>query len=127
MYILRAYINDLDDESVGWLGALKDPALREVIGLVHRRPEYNWTAEELAAEVGMSRSALFVKFKESVGESPIEYLTRWRIHVATRLLREEGASVAAAGRQVGYQTEAAFSNAFLRVMGVRPGAYRRVA
>ena len=62
-----------------------------------------------------------------MGETPAEYLTRWRIHIATRLLREEGCSVAVTARRVGYGTEAAFSNAFVRVMGVRPGAYKRSA
>ncbi len=111
----------------GWLGALKDPAIREAIGLIHRRPSYQWTAEELAGAAGLSRSAFFSRFRRTVGETPTEYLTRWRIHLATKLLREEDCSVAAAGRQVGYATEAAFSNAFLRVMGVRPGAYRKAA
>ena len=65
------------------------------------------------------------RFRAGVGETPAEYITRWRIHSATRLLREDGLSVAATARRVGYGTEAAFSNAFLRVMGVRPGAYKK--
>ena len=127
VYMLRAYINGLDSGVGGWLGALKDPALREAIGLMHRRPSYQWTAEELADAAGLSRSAFFARFRRTVGETPAEYLTRWRVHLATKLLREDDYSVAAAGRQVGYATEAAFSNAFLRVMGVRPGAYRKAA
>ena len=75
----------------------------------------------------MSRSAFFSRFRETVGETPGEYLTRWRIHTATRLLREEDLSVAATARRVGYRTEASFSNAFVRVMGMRPGAFRRAA
>ena len=127
VFLLRAYIEDLDASETGWLAALRDPGLREAIGQIHRRPEHRWTAEELAHHAGMSRSAFFRRFREVVGETPAEYLTRWRIHVASRLLREEGYSVAAAGRKVGYGTEAAFSNAFLRVVGQRPGAYRRAA
>lgn len=125
--LLRAYIRDLEPGEAGWLGALGDPGLREAIGQIHRRPEYPWTAGELAEFAGLSRSAFFTKFGELVGETPAEYLTRWRIHLAARQLREEGISVAAAGRRVGYRTEAAFSNAFLRVMGLRPGAYRASA
>ena len=127
VYMLRAYINGLDSGVGGWLGALKDPALREAIGLMHRNPEYQWTAEELAEAASLSRSAFFARFRRTVGETPAEYLTRWRVHLATKLLREDDYSVAAAGRQVGYATEAAFSNAFLRVMSVRPGAYRNAA
>ncbi len=125
--VLRAYINGLEPGEGGWLGALNDPAVREAIGAIHRKPGYPWTAMELAHTAGLSRSAFFARFRETVGEAPAEYLTRWRIHLATKLLREENLSVGATGRQVGYGTEAAFSNAFLRVMGIRPGAYRRAA
>ncbi|NND04545.1 MAG: helix-turn-helix transcriptional regulator, partial [Acidimicrobiia bacterium] len=71
--------------------------------------------------------SFFSRFKGLVGEPPLQYLTRWRVHVASRLLREDGATVSTAARRVGYATDAAFSNAFKRVMGVRPGAYRRAA
>lgn len=125
--LLRVYIRGLEPGAGGWLGALRDPGIREAIGQIHRRPEYPWTGEELARLAGFSRSAFFTKFGELVGETPAEYLTRWRIHLGARMLREDGISVAAAGRQVGYRTEAAFSNAFLRVMGIRPGAYRAAA
>lgn len=122
--LLRAYIRGLEPGEGGWLGALGDPGIREAMGQIHRHPEHPWTAAELADVAGLSRSAFFAKFKEAVGETPADYLTRWRIHLAARGLKEDGISVAAAGRQVGYRTEAAFSNAFLRVMGMRPGAYR---
>ena len=127
VYLLRAYIEDLDPSERGWLAALRDPALREAIGQIHRRPDHSWTAEELAEAARMSRSAFFKRFREVVGETPAEYATRWRIHLAAKLLRQGDYSVAAAGREVGYGTEAAFSNAFLRVMGQRPGAYRKAA
>ncbi len=125
--LLRAYIRGLEPGDGGWLGALRDPGIREAIGQIHRRPEHPWTAAELARVAGLSRSAFFARFRETVGETPADYLTRWRIHLSARQLREEDISVAAAGRRVGYRTEAAFSNAFLRVMGVRPGAYRAAA
>lgn len=127
VYVLRQYINALPESDVGWLAALRHPPIREALGLIHRYPDRNWAAEELAQTVGMSRSAFFARFRQTVGETPGEYLTRWRIHNATRLLREENLSVAATARRVGYLTEASFSNAFMRVMGIRPGAYRRAA
>lgn len=123
--LLREYINQLPAAAVGFLGALRDPQIQLALGLLHRRPDHQWTAAELANAVGMSRSTFFARFKEMVGETPSDYLTRWRVHLGTRLLREEDASVASTARAVGYSTEAAFSNAFLRVMGTRPGAYKR--
>ncbi len=125
--VLRDHIDRLAPGEGGWLGALRDPLIRDALGLIHRSPEIPWTAAALAETVGLSRSAFYARFSEAVGETPGEYVIRWRMHLATRLLREEGCSVAATARLVGYRTEAAFSNAFLRVMGVRPGAYKRAA
>ncbi len=127
VYVLRNYITTLDEGEGGWLGGLRDPIVAEALGLIHRRPEHGWTVEELARAVGLSRSSFHQRFRRAVGEPPAEYLTRWRVHLAARLLRDEGCSVAAAARRVGYATEAAFSNAFVRVMGTRPGAYKRAA
>jgi AraC-like DNA-binding protein len=127
IHVLREYIRNLPDGEVGWLAALRDPEIAAALGLIHARPEHPWSAQELASAVGLSRSTFFNRFKRLVGETPAQYLTRWRIHLATRMLREEGASVTATARRVGYATDAAFSNAFVRVMGLRPGAYRRAA
>lgn len=127
VYVLRSYVEQLPAGEGDWLAALKDPPIREALGLIHRSPERPWTAAELADLVGMSRSGFFGRFRDSVGQTPAQYLTRWRIHLATRYLGEEGLSVSAVAHRVGYATEAAFSNAFKRVMGVRPGAYRRAA
>jgi AraC-like DNA-binding protein len=125
VYVLRNYINSLSEGEGGWLSGLKDPQVADALGLIHRRPEHPWTVDELAESVGLSRSALHGRFRATVGETPATYLTRWRVHLATRLLTEEGRSVAAASRMVGYGTEASFSNAFVRVMGIRPGAYKQ--
>ena len=127
VYVLRTYINSLSDDNPSWLSGLRDPAIAHALGLIHREPNGAWSVETLAESVGLSRSAFHAKFRSTVGETPADYLTRWRIHLAARLLREEGCSVGAAARRVGYGTEAAFSNAFVRVMGMRPGAYKRAA
>lgn len=95
--------------------------------MLHGQPDRAWTANDLATAVGMSRSAFFARFRDLVGETPSAYLTRWRVQLAIRMLRDEGRSVAAVGHTVGYRTEAAFSNAFVRVMGIRPGAFKRAA
>lgn len=127
VYVLRGYVEGHPDVDGSWLSGLRDPNIAEVLAAIHGKPAHPWTAEALAGVAGLSRSAFFSRFKGHVGEPPAEYLTRWRIHLATRLLREENCSVAVTARRVGYGTEAAFSNAFMRVVGVRPGAYRRSA
>ncbi len=127
VYVLRHHVAELPDGEGGWLGALKDPPIREALGLIHREPGRSWTAADLASIVGMSRSSFFKRFAAAVGETPAQYLTRWRIHLATRLLRTGELSVSAVAHEVGYATEAAFSNAFYRMVGMRPGAYRRAA
>jgi AraC-like DNA-binding protein len=127
VYLLRDYIDALENGEGGWLGGLRDPHITEALALIHGHPEREWTAQSLASAAGLSRSVFFSRFKALIGETPAEYLTRWRIHLATRMLREENCSVAVAASRVGYSTEAAFSNAFVRVMGIRPGAFRRSA
>ncbi len=121
--ILRRYLEQTGSSAEGWLAALQDPALAAALRLIHEHPDRSWTAAGLASEVGMSRSSFFARFKDRVGEPPTEYLTRWRMHLAGQRLRE-GESVATTARAVGYANEASFSNAFLRLTGLRPSEYR---
>ena len=97
---------------------------RRALTLVHRQPEREWTVASLAAELAMSRSAFAARFTELVGEPAMQYVTRWRMLVALDVLRTEGASVAELAGRLGYQSEAAFSRAFKRVVGVSPGSIR---
>lgn len=127
VYALRSHIDALPDGHGGWLSGLKDPVVAAALGSIHRQPQVAWTTAALAATVGTSRSSLHERFRTAVGETPAEYLKRWRVHLAMRMLRDENISVGAAARRVGYGTEAAFSNAFVRVVGVRPGAWKRDA
>ena len=127
VHALRSHVESLPGGAGGWLGGLNDPVVADALRAIHAAPDHAWTTGELAAIVGSSRSAFHRRFHEVVGQTPADYLTRWRIHVATRILRSERASVAVTARRVGYRTEAAFSNAFVRVMGMRPGAYKKAA
>ncbi|MCA9713575.1 MAG: AraC family transcriptional regulator [Myxococcales bacterium] len=112
----------------GWLRGLTDPHVGHALGLVHREPSRPWTAASLAAEVGLSRSGLFDRFSELVGEPPTRYLTRWRMHVASVALRtEQQLSVAEVADRVGYTSESAFSKAFKRITGSTPSAFRRAS
>jgi AraC-like DNA-binding protein len=111
----------------GWLGALQDPQIGRAISNVHRDPARNWTIASLAHELAMSRSAFAARFTELVGEPVMSYVARWRMQVAVAALKEERATVGQPADRLGYRSEAAFSRAFKRVIGVSPGAIRRSA
>jgi len=109
----------------GWLGAIQDKEIGRAILLIQRSPEKAWTVESLAKEVAMSRSAFAVRFKELVGETPMNYVARWKMNLALTWLKEEGTTVNILADRLGYQSEAAFSRAFKRLIGVSPGSARQ--
>ncbi|MCB9764035.1 MAG: AraC family transcriptional regulator [Alphaproteobacteria bacterium] len=111
----------------GWLGALNDPQLGRALGLIHSEPGAPWTTDTLARRAGLSRSALYNRFQEQLGEPPRSYLTRWRMVLARRALRGGELGMAEVAEQVGYGSEAAFSRAFKRSVGESPAAWRRQA
>ena len=124
---LRAWIESDPAARTGWLGALRDPHIGKAIGLVHADPARDWTVASLAGELSMSRSAFAARFTELVGEPAMQYVTRWRMHVAFAALQDGGVTVAQLADQLGYRSEAAFARAFKRVIGTPPGAVRRPA
>lgn len=124
---IRSWIAQDDAAQSGWLGALQDPQIGRAITLVHRDPAHAWTVASLAAEVAMSRSAFAARFTELVGEPVMRYVARWRMHLAATSLQEDDAPLGELARRLGYESEAAFSRAFKRFIGVSPGAARRAA
>ena len=122
---IRSWIAQDPAAQTGWLGALQDGQIGGAITLIHRDPGRDWTAASLAAEVAMSRSAFAARFTELVGEPVMHYVERWRMHVALMWLRDDDTPLADLANRVGYQSEAAFSRAFKRVIGLSPGAARR--
>jgi AraC-like DNA-binding protein len=124
---IRAWMESDPAAQRGWLGALQDPQIGRAISLIHRDPARDWTVASLAHELAMSRSAFAARFTELVGEPVMSYVARWRMHVAVAALKEEGATVGQLADRLGYRSEAAFSRAFKRVIGVSPGAIRRSA
>jgi AraC-like DNA-binding protein len=122
---LRAWLESDPGARVGWLGALQDRQIGPAIALIHREPARAWTVASLADELAMSRSAFAARFTELVGEPAMAYVTRWRMQMAVGALRDEGTSVAELADRLGYRSEAAFSRAFKRVVGVAPGVVRR--
>jgi AraC-like DNA-binding protein len=122
---IRAWIESDRAAQTGWLGALQDRQIGRAIAAIHREPARPWTVSTLAAEVSMSRSAFAARFTQLVGEPAMHYLARWRMHVAMNWLREETVGVGEMASRLGYRSEAAFSRAFKRFIGVSPGAARR--
>lgn len=120
---LRTYLNAPYGYQ-GWLAALTDSDLGPVIAALHRTPEHKWKLEEMADLVNVSRSSFAARFKTVVGTTPLDYLTQWRMYLATNLLSEEGASVTEVAERVGYESEQSFTRAFKRQIGVSPGRYR---
>jgi len=127
VYLLRAWLARQPADCGGWLAAVADPQVGRALALVHAEPGRRWTVDSLARAVGLSRAAFARRFTERVGEPPLAYVTRWRMTVAARLLREADQPLAAIADQVGYDSEFAFAKAFKRSRGLPPGRYRSAA
>ncbi len=119
---LRLYLNE--SKGIGWLFALSDKRVGAAIQAIHREPSRRWTVQTLATEAGMSRSGFAAQFRHLVGESPIEYLTRWRMLLAGRSL-EQGEPIGAIAHALSYESESAFRTAFKRVTGNSPRQHAR--
>ena len=122
---LRLYLAQRASADIGWFAALADRQLSAAIGAMHADPSHPWTLQELATRVGMSRSVFAQRFRERVGETPITYLTRWRMILAAERLTQGSDSLARIALSLGYESEHAFNTAFKRVMGTSPGRYAR--
>ena len=125
VHILRAWLAVHDTPGPSWLAALGDTQIGTALARLHAQPDGPWTIESLAAEVAMSRAAFARRFTRLVGEAPLVYLTRWRLNLAARRLRDTDDPIAAVAGQVGYGSEYSFSRAFTRYHGQPPGRYRR--
>ena len=128
IHVLRTWLRRQGpDRSDGWLLALRDPVVAEAMSLIHQRPGEPWTIDALARAVSVSRATLARRFGDAVGETPLAYLTRWRMDLAAQRLRDSEETLGAIAGAVGYRSEYAFSRAFARHRGLAPGRYRRQA
>ena len=125
--VVRRYVAALPAENVGWFAGLRDDQIGRALQKLHQSPAHPWSLEQLAREVGMSRSMLAERFTHFVGVPPIQYLAKWRIQLAAVLLRADNSGLAEIAQRVGYGSEAALSRAFKRWVGVAPALYRRAA
>ena len=121
----RRYLDSLPEDATGWLAGLRDRFVGKALTLMHERPDHGWSVDDLAHEVGLSRSALHERFLQYLGQPPMQYLTNWRIQLGARLLRESNRNVATIALDVGYDSEAAFSRAFKRMVGTPPATWRK--
>jgi AraC-like DNA-binding protein len=122
---LRLHLAEGANGNVGWLFALADKQMSAAISCIHGDPAHRWTLQQLAERASMSRSTFALKFKETVGASPMEYLTRWRMLLAGDKLVNSSDPVATIALSLGYESESAFSTAFKRIMGCSPRQYSR--
>jgi AraC-like DNA-binding protein len=122
--MIREYLETLPPAQTGWLAGLRDPVAGQALSAMHTEPSTDWTVEGLARLVGVSRSVFAERFTEMVGQPPMQYLALWRMQLASRLLAD-GGHVAEVATAVGYESDAAFSRAFKKLVGRAPAAWRR--
>jgi AraC-like DNA-binding protein len=122
---IRTYIESTPQNERGWFAGLRDPHISRALALMHANPGRAWTVDDLGREAGISRSALAERFALLIGEPPMQYLTRWRLALAARALKEGRQPIVRIAEDIGYESEAAFNRAFKRELGMPPAAWRR--
>lgn len=123
--VLRTHLATLDSTGIGWFYGLADRNLSVALSVMHADPAHRWSVQELAQRSSMSRSAFALRFKQVVGAAPMEYLTNWRMLLASDRLKNSDDSVSTIAFSLGYESESAFSTAFKRVMSQSPRHYLR--
>jgi len=121
---VRSYVENLTQEEASWFRGITDPKVGKALAIIHHRPGDDWSVHRLAEQVSMSPSRFAARFSESVGDTPMAYLTKWRINLACRELTSNKYSVNQVAESVGYESPAAFSRAFKKHMGETPVAWR---
>jgi AraC-like DNA-binding protein len=121
---LRRYMALLPKEQTGWLAGVRDPEVGKALALLHRQPAHPWTIAALANEVGISRSVLAQRFRRYLSQTPMAYLTHWRLQLGAQMLKSTSSSVAQVAAEVGYESEPSFNRAFKREFGLPPARFR---
>ena len=124
---LRLHMTDTGSGAHGWLSALSDRHMRLAITNMHQAPGHPWTLKSIAESAGLSRSVFALRFREMVGTSPIEYLTRWRMLLAADRLKNSPDNLCVIAQSLGYDSQGAFGKAFRRIMGCSPRKYTRTS
>jgi AraC-like DNA-binding protein len=124
VHLIRAYLEKAD-HATGFLLALKDERISKALQLMQDFPEREWTLDSLSSGAGMSRSLFCLEFKKMVGETPLSYLTNWRIVRAKEILSASKDNISGVAMEVGYRSEAAFNRVFKKLTGQTPANFRR--
>jgi AraC-like DNA-binding protein len=124
--VIRQYLESLPEGRTNWLSGLRDPYVGRALTALHEDPSRDWTLEALAQTAALSRSAFAERFADYVGQPPMQYLTNWRMQLATNYLRTANESISSIAGRVGYDSEAAFSRAFKKAVGSPPSEWREV-
>ncbi len=122
---IRRYTESMSEEEMGWLAGLRDPYVARALALLHGDIAKDWMVEDLAAEVGLSRSAFADRFSRLIGKSPKQYLMGWRMQRASQMLTDSSLSISQIAGAVGYESDAAFSRAFKKALGAAPATWRQ--
>lgn len=125
IHTIRAYLSADGAPHEGWLAAMSDRQIGDTMRAIHENLAADWTVEKLATRAAMSRSAFAARFKELVGQPPMDYLAHWRMYQAGSLIRRNASDLGGIAEAIGYESETAFARAFKRVTGTTPGEYRR--
>jgi AraC-like DNA-binding protein len=123
--VMRRYLETLSSEQTGWLAGLRDPLVARALALLHNAPAHGWTVDALATHAGTSRSVLAERFVHFIGQPPMQYLRHLRMQLASRILVEDNTKVVSVAAAVGFDSEAAFSRAFKKCVGLSPDEWRR--
>ncbi|MFT4066339.1 MAG: AraC family transcriptional regulator [Paraburkholderia sp.] len=122
--VLRLYLAQEGNSTPSWLLAVSDPRIGAAIQAIHADPARPWTVVDLAKVAGVSRSTLALRFRQKAGLPPLEYVSRWRMQLATRSLKNNHATISSIAQKLGYDSDSAFSHAFKRIMKCSPREYR---
>ena len=124
-YLLREIVEHVDHPQAGWCHAVQDPKVRQAVALMHEAPASDWTLDELARRVGLSRTAFATKFRGAMGDTPLNHLRTIRMQRAMHLLSERNDPLETIATEIGYQDAFSFSKVFKRTVGVAPREFRR--
>lgn len=121
---IRAHVESEGSAQPGWFSGLNDPVVGKAMSMIHAKPGDNWSVNLLAKNVAVSPSRFAARFSKAIGESPMAYLSKWRMNVAGRLLKETRISIGEIASEVGYENVPAFTRSFKKHLGVPPAAWR---